>query len=66
MTFKTPTEEQKKALSAVDDTEKVLLDMCNSVGYLHDSKRRAALAKTNLEQGFMWLRKAIMKSDGEN
>lgn len=63
--YKEPTPHQKDMLDAIDAMERQAAHLVNE-GRTIDNGRRISLATTNLEQGFMWLRKAAMKADKED
>lgn len=66
MAYKEPTPHQKDMLDAIDAMERqadVLIREGSNGGV---NGRRISLARTNLEQGLMWLRKAVMKDDSED
>lgn len=66
MAYKEPSPHQKDMLDAIDSLERqcdYLIDEGSNGG---SNGRRISLARTNLEQGLMWLRKAIMKDDSED
>jgi hypothetical protein len=50
--------EYEDSIAMVDDLEESVLDFIESLTY---SNRELSLAKTNIEQGFMWLRNGIFK-----
>lgn len=56
-------EEYLEDILYIDDMEENLLDFIDSLSY---SNRELSLAKTNLEQSFMWLRRGIfMENEDE-
>ena len=63
--YKDSTPHQKDMLDAIDAMERQAAHLVNE-GRTIDNGRRISLATTNLEQGFMWLRKAVMKADKED
>lgn len=65
MPNKKPTPHQGDMLDAIDVLENQVAHLLNE-GSTGKNGRRLSLARTNVEQGLMWLRKAVMKADSED
>lgn len=63
--YKEPSAHQKDMLDAIDALEDKFKHLVNE-GKTMDNSRRIAMAEANVEQGLMWLRKAVMKADKED
>ena len=62
--YKNPNDHQKDMLDAIDGLEDKVIKLL--IEGKHDkNKRRHDHAANSLEEGFMWLRKAVMKNDDE-
>lgn len=67
MTYKAPSPHQADMLAAIDSFEKQFDNLLRTVSTVdNDNGRRLSIARTNTEQGLMWLRKAVMKDDRED
>lgn len=62
--YKTPDDHQKDMLDAIDGLEDKCLKLL-AEGKHDKNVRRHNLAANSIEEGFMWLRKAVMKNDDE-
>ncbi len=62
--YKNPNDHRKDMLDAIDGLEDKVIKLL--IEGKHDkNKRRHDHAANSLEEGFMWLRKAVMKNDDE-
>lgn len=62
--YKEPNTHQKDMLDAIDGLEDKCLKLL-AEGKHDKNVRRHNLAANSIEEGFMWLRKAVMKNDDE-